>query len=320
MLIVLSEALRSRDLQAPLSAAARDALLNLSTAAYGGKHLVTGSRLLFGELQQLAVLGPMVTGRFKNASAFISDANALRSKVSAYIRVHPIGHTAQVEIAQTDGAEPQLIFSLPLDYFADAERAGCSWLVGEHLRDATTYVALGKAYATKFRGFDCALREMDGHGGATPQTFRSLAEHGLSVLCIVDSDRTEPAAPLGQTAVQALACHEALRSLAKVATVHVLPCRELENLLPAALVLDVFPNDPKNPHHAQVHVQQRRLGGVDFAELKDLVKLEHVSAHLAKLSARKCAELCFSRNVHAALLTVGTLVWSFGLASRQGRT
>lgn len=68
MLIVLSDSLRLRDLRPPLARDARDALLNLSTAAYEGTHLLAGSRLLFGDLQQLAELGPIAVGRFKEAS------------------------------------------------------------------------------------------------------------------------------------------------------------------------------------------------------------------------------------------------------------
>ena len=79
MLIVLSESLRDRDLRVPLLSRAQDALVNLSTAAYDQKHLVTGSRRIFDDLQKLG-LDPGPSRRFKEASAYVADGQALRSK------------------------------------------------------------------------------------------------------------------------------------------------------------------------------------------------------------------------------------------------
>lgn len=318
MLIVLSESLRDRDLRVPLSSRAQDALVNLSTAAYDQKHLVTGSRRIFDDLQKSG-LDPGPSRRFKEASAYIADAQALRSKVPTYIQVQPVGHAAQVELLSSAEAVKQVVFNVPLDYFADSGRAGCSWLVGEDLHDIDIYVILGETSAAQFRGFRCALRRADGHGGGTPQTFELLARQGLPVLCIVDSDKDDPTASMGQTAADAVNRHDILRALGKVATVHVLPCRELENLLPAALVTQALPPEPRDPHRLKVLAQQHRLGTVDFAELKDLVKLDQVREHLARLPSQERARLCFSTDAHEALREVGTLVWSFGLA-RRGRT
>ncbi len=317
MLIFLSESLREQELRAPLAPRVRDALLNLSTAAYEGKHLVTGSRQLFGELIQLASLGPAATGRFRDASALITDAQALRQSVSAYIRVHPVGREPRVEL---DGPASQIVFNLPIDHFSDSEHVASSRLMGENLRDAVAYVALGEARASQFRGFFCVLKGVEGHGGGTPQAFRVLAEQDAVVLCLVDSDQTDPSASLGRTATDALDCHDLMRALGKVATVHLLPCRELENLLPRSLVLDALPKDPKNAHRVRVWAEQHKLGLVDFVDLKHLVHLQDVSDHLATLTAHKRAELCFAGNVHPALEEAGTLIWSFGLASRRGRT
>jgi len=319
MLIVLSELLREDDLRMPLSQRARDALINLSTAAYEGKHLLAGSRRIFENLQELG-LDDEPSNRFKEATAYIADAQTLRSKIPAYIHVQPIGQSPHVEIVSTPSVTGQIVFNVPLDHFADSEQVGRSWLMAEHIHDADSYAAFGQAYAQRFRGFRCALRKADGHGGATPHTFESFAEQDMSVLCIVDSDRHDPTAKLGQTATDALARQETVRARGKVATVHILPCRELENLLPAALVVEALPEDPKHPHRVKVLAQQHRLGKIDFDELKELVKLEQVSATLTRLPARECAKLCFSTHACAALEEVSALVCSFGLASRRGRT
>ena len=319
MLIVLSESLREDDLRMPLSQRARDALINLSTAAYEGKHLLAGSRRIFENLQELG-LDDEPSNRFKEATAYIADAQTLRSKIPAYIHVQPIGQSPHVEIVSTPSVTGQIVFNVPLDHFADSEQVGRAWLMAEHIHDVDSYVAFGQAYAQRFRGFHCALRKADGHGGATPHTFESHAKQDMSVLCIVDSDRHDPTAKLGQTATDALARQETVRAHGKVATVHVLPCRELENLLPAALVVEALPEDPKHPHRVKVLAQQHRLGKIDFDELKELVKLDQVSATLTRLPARECAKLCFSTHACAALEEVSALVCSFGLASRRGRT
>jgi hypothetical protein len=322
MLIVLSESLRTRDLRAPLAPPVRDALLNLSTAAYEGKHLLAGTRLLFGDLQQLPALGPVTAGRFKEASTVTAEALALRDSVTALIRVEPVGSTPSFEHLTTATGVAQFVFHLPLDHFADSARVGSSCLVGEHLRDVTTYIALAEAVAVRspYRGLRCTLRAVDGHGGETHQTFLLSTEQEGAVLCIVDSDRADASSPLGSTATKLLSCCDGVWVRDKAAVVHVLPCRELENLLPAKLVLDAVPTDPKDTLRNQVVSQQHRLGLADFAELKHLVKLPQISEHLRKLTPMKRAEAYFSEPIPPALREVSTLAWSFGLAPRRGRT
>lgn len=318
MLIVLSEALRDSHLQKPLSPKARDALINLSTATYDAKHLVTGSRRLFEDLQKLD-LDREPTRRFKEASAYIADAQALRLKVPTYLHVQPIGHAAHVETTASQSGVNQVVFNVPLDYFADSGRAVCSFLIGENVHDTDIYALMGEAYATQLRGFRCVLAKADGHGEVTPQTFESFARQDFAVLCVVDSDRREPDANVGRTAADAIDLHEVLRAQGKVATVHVLPCRELENLLPAALVTEALPPGPRDPQRSKVLSQKHRLGKADFDDLKDLVKLDRVAEYLARCPSRERANLCFSGGAHEAVREVGALVWSFGLAARKGR-
>lgn len=320
MLIVLSDSLRVRDLRPPLARDARDALLNLSTAAYEGTHLLAGTRLLFGTLQQLTELGPVVTGRFKEASPGGAEAMGLTTSVATMIHVEPLGSPPRVAHRDPGTAHEQVVFHLPLEHFAESSRIGCSYLLGEHSRDATFYVALGEAAATRHRGLRCNLRCADGQGGATFRTFRLLVDQCNCVLCIVDSDRDHATDVLKQTAAQVVACCESARAACKVAMAHVLPCRELENLIPPRLVLDALPNDPRDPRRIRVLAAESRLGLADFAELKELVKLEDISEHFRRLSPHKRAELCLSGDVHPALENVRSHIWSFGLASRRGRT
>ena len=319
MLIVLSESLRDHDLQAPLTDRARDALLNLSTVAYQRQHLVSGSRRMFKEIQQLAALGKPATDRFHEASALLTDADALRHKVLAYVHVKPAGQAPNVEVDTRAGAN-QIVFNVPLDYFADSGRTDRSWLIGENLRDTDTYVALGEAYAKRSPGFLCTLKKSDGHGGATAQAFALLARQDSWTLCLVDSDRCAPAADLGQTASDTIKSLADLRAQGKIAHAHVLPCRELENLLPTALVIDALPEASDHPDRIRVTAARARLGGLDFADVKDLVKLEQVRDYLVRLRPDQRASRYLAHNMHAGLEEVVGLVWSFGLGARRGRT
>lgn len=317
MLIVLSESLRASDLRPNLSRKARDALLNLSTAAYEGTHLLAGSRLLFGDLQQLAELGPIPTGRFREASVRGAEALTLTSTTPAMIRVEPCGSAPNAERRPDNG---RVTFHLPLDHFADSSRLGGSHLLGEHSRDTYFYIALGEAVATRHKGLRCRLRGADGHGGATSRIFQMHLEQGDSVLCIVDSDRTAHDAPLGRTAADVVALCDRALAAHQVALAHVLPCRELENLVPAALVLDALTRDPLDGHGLRVHAAEPRLGLGDFAELKELVRLADISEHFRRLTPSKRAELCLHASMSPALKTVCSLVWSFGMGSERGRT
>ncbi len=320
MLIFLDESLRDDQLRPPLAPLAIDALLNLATAAYEGKHLLCGSRLLFGDLHRLSELGSVAAARFREASLTGTEAIRLRSSLAASIHVHPIGAEPRFELlVAVDGEPLQFVFHLPLSYFSDSARLGLPWLIGEHPRDATTYVALGRAFVAPYKSLRCNLRKADGHGGATHQTFELMIQQRETALCIVDSDRTSPSSPVGQTATKVRECRSKLKA-DQVAAAHVLPCRELENLLPEALVIDTLPEDPQEPHRVRVLEHRHRLGNADFSDLKDLVKLEQISEHLARCTPHEAARLCLAKPVHPALQTLSNLVGSFGVASRRGRT
>lgn len=315
MLIALSASLRVRDLKPRLADGARDALINLSIAAYEGKHQLASSRLLFDDIETLSELGTITLGRFKEASLAAVEARALLRTAPAMIRVEPIGTPPSVQ--STSG---RLVFEVPLDYFADSQRLALACIVAENPIDVSLYLALGEAAAVSNTGMRCRLHGLDGHGGGTRDTFQSQIDQERCVLCIVDSDRTHPQGPNGRTADDVLAVRDAAQAANKIAEAHVLPCRELENLLPANLVCDALPADPRDPHRQRVLATQARLGLADHADLKHLVKLKQISAFFTQLSPQKRHDHYFRSPSNPALNTVRELILSFGLASRPGRT
>lgn len=317
MLIALTEALRA-DLRAPLDRKARDALINLATAAYEGKHLLAGSRRMFGDLQQLAELGQRAADQFKEAGPGGSEARGLIASAAAFVQIAPLRTHPRVEHLHAD--REQIVFHLPLDHFADTIRAERPWIVAEHKTDVDLYHALGETAAARRKGLGFGLRRQDGHGGKLHHSFKERIDEGCAVLCVADSDRYHAEDSPKQTATNVLACCEAAQARGKLAAAHVLPCRELENLIPADLVIEAVSADPAYPGRVHVLAARDRLGLADFADLKDLVRLPIVRDYFLKLRDVERARLCFTDPPNTALEAVAALVWSFGVASRRGRT
>lgn len=136
-------------------------------------------------------------------------------------------------------------------------------------------------------------------------------------LCIVDTDKTATNAPLKDTATSVLQHRESLHTAGLVADAHPLPCHELENLLPARLILDAAPTGQDGDlarHH------QAALGLVDYVDLKRLI-CKHLLAWVTDRppTAKKLAEYCFAADSHPYLKELGALLWSWGLAPPGGK-
>ena len=115
-------------------------------------------------------------------------------------------------------------------------------LGGEHLHDAEWYLWLGRAWGARLRPdsstagdelrMECRLLG----GGSAEQVIRYDATHGKLFLSIIDSDSDHPGGKLGQTARDALKAVRDLPSHAAPAHVEPLMAREVENVLPLALL------------------------------------------------------------------------------------
>jgi len=316
VLVVLSD--RLCDLQSPLPDHVRDAICNLGLAHHEGRHLIAVSHRLKKCLCALRELGDRERHAFlRRASWDLELAQQVRREVAAYVLVHPFGEPGRVELPTDPGPGRPVVFHVDLGYFATSLRAQASQLVAEDLRDAEFYHRLGDAYRTRNRGDTCyAMQGIDGGGGKTGPTFHTHARRGMA-LCVVDTDRTSADVPLKATAVRVLEHRAAAQSEGLIADAHALPCHELENLLPARLVLDVAP-DGQDGERARLHADS--LGQVDYVDLKELISRQIHAWVTARLpTAKKLAEYCFADGNHPYLAELGALLWSWGLGPPEGK-
>lgn len=317
MLVVLSDLLCDTDLRAPLSDLVRDAVCNIGLAHHEARHLIFVSHALRKCLCALKELGDRERGAFQRTSWDLGLARQLRSEVSGYAVVHPLGTPARVEIPADPGPGRPIVFHVDLSYFKTSLRAQACQLVGEDLRDAEFYHRLGDAYRTRYRrDTRYAMQGIDGGGGKTGVTFHTHAHRGITV-CIVDTDSTSADAPLKPTASGVLEHRALIHTEGLIADAHPLPCHELENLLPAQLVLDLAP-DGQEGERARLH--RDSLGRVDYVDLKLLISKQlHAWVAERPPTAAKLAEYCFAQGSHPYLAELGALLWSWGIAPPEGK-
>lgn len=319
MLVILSDALCDTDLAGPLSDRVRDPICNLGLAHYEGSHLVAVSHRLKKCLCALKELGERERRAFVRSSWDLDLAVQLRGEVLAYVLVHPLGTPWRVEVPARPGAGTPVVFHVDLAFFKTSDRARGCQLVGEDLRDAGIYRRIGDAYRVRHR-LDTShkMQCIDGGGIKTGQTFQTHARQGMA-LCIVDTDASDVGAEPRDTATRALSARVELHREGAVADAHALPCHELENLLPARLVLDAAPRGQEG-ERARLHAAA--LGQVDHVDLKSSIGpriAAWVEAHLQATTAPKLAEYCFAPECHPYLAELGALVWSWGLGPPSGK-
>lgn len=121
-------------------------------------------------------------------------------------------------------------------------RLDATVLGGEDLGDAEWYAWLGRAWGTRLRAGslvaydELSLDRRHLGGGAAERVIRHEATHGRLVLAIVDSDRNHPGDGLGKTANDASKALHELPVHAAPAHVETLRARDVENMLPLALL------------------------------------------------------------------------------------
>lgn len=121
-------------------------------------------------------------------------------------------------------------------------RLDATVLGGEYLDDAEWYQWLGRAWGVRLRSGslvaddDLSLDPRLLGGGSAERVIRHEATHGRLVLAIVDSDRDHPGGKLGRTAADALRAVRDLPEDAAPAHVEPLRARDVENVLPLALL------------------------------------------------------------------------------------
>lgn len=219
--------------------ALRDALSNLALAHHEGKHILSGPSALLDELANACELSERSRDIFRKIKVRHHEAKTLRESVSHFALIEARGG----DIQEKPG-EDQRCFRVPLEYFSDSGRVQASRLVAENRDDARVYQRAAGAFASRgeLKGLAVTFQIYGGGGSTTAGSLRDHALQGPTV-CVVDADykwsneEGEPAK--GDTAAAAMRVAAELKGKA-VCTVYAVPCREIENLLPPALVLDCF--------------------------------------------------------------------------------
>jgi hypothetical protein len=258
MLLVLAERIRDELPLVLRTQDLRDALLNLARAHHEGKHILSGPFRVLAALATATELPEDVRGTFRQIKLRHHELGSLRASMTHIVEIEP-REGAILE----DGDHARQCYRVPLAYFSDSARVQKSRLVAEDRDDARIYEHAAQAYLSRFslKGIRVRLQTYGGGGSSIADALRDHAREGPTV-CIVDADRRwsseEGTAQEGRTAVGA---REVARDLAgkAVAWVYVPPCREIENLLPASIVLESFVATDKGDFHARCK-QIERLG------------------------------------------------------------
>jgi hypothetical protein len=220
----------------------------LCRAAFEGKHLLTGHRLVLRSLSANTNL--QAASRVTLAAALSSVENdlALKNDVSVFARVEGTDEDSP----RSERAVAQRMIRIPLKWIDDTSKVQATVILGENLVDAEV-IELIVAVARHLDGglaLPIKARRMSGGGNTTAQVFDHLAKHHTLCICVVDSDQKCPLGPLGDTA-RALSGGNNLTRYPLAAVTKTVG-RDLENVLPNAFYESAYGGDVN--HQPMVHL------------------------------------------------------------------
>lgn len=205
----------------------------LVNAHIDGYHLVTASRPVVERLLALGVFSMRQRAALQyDILAKASTTRSILESVSFTVKVH-----LDNEIPLRDRENQILTHVRDLN---DPQILGpASILVEDIETDGRFYEALCHMFAGEINiGWVPRLNLVQGGGTSIAQQYKRKAEDGLPALCLSDSDRAAPRAPLSGTAaaVQKIVGTERR----KFTFARILDVREVENLVPIQVIEDIF--------------------------------------------------------------------------------
>lgn len=300
----------------PTPARLRAALANLALAHREGKHLLFAFRKLAIEISGMEALSQDDRATYSEIGQQFGTRKATRDAVARRVIVTwGLGEAVVVE-----GDDRNLRYRVPFGYFADSARVQETVLAVEnHPNDTGVYHELARLGAVRDLGGGCiAFHPQSCVGNQFLGLWLPWLEQRRLTIAVVDSDKTSATSPLGDTArlaAQAFDGHEG------VAELDVLPVRELENILPPALWLEVFASDPDLGAKVVSAGARFGEGGRPFEDL-GLPKscLPRIAAALGHLSPGKLKELLLRPPSHPELDRLCAVLAAWGLALPRCRT
>lgn len=262
-----------------------DSFANLALAGREGKHLIIGSLRLLRYLASSNFLGRREKAFFAQSIELYTRNWAMFGVVNICARIVKEGDVHR-EIV---GGRTELV--IPLEKFSRIDSVAETTMVAEDLTDCKALAVFAKARA-KLRGVGAPRVAFDmkpGGGANTGKVFvDGLSGNRIFYICVLDSDRYFPDAPLGETARKAAELFEEYNY--PCAELHVLGCRELENLIPDEIYeeLSDSSDDRMNTLDLLASLADEGLNTARvFVDIKEGVQLGKILRHW---SIKECRE------------------------------
>jgi hypothetical protein len=202
-----------------------------------GHHVVHAGVALLQELEEWPGLSRRQTVAFRKMQAVtIAGEIPFHAVTDTLVLTGPAG-------AASDPVDSPRRHRRPWRWLVDSYDTGCTLLGAENSTDAEWFEWLGRAWGVRLRpgpanaGEEVKFRTRGFGGGTSAKEARmELVNNRAILLCILDSDRDEPEGPIGGTARDVDKELKKLGSDPYLWHQEVLQARDVENLLPAALV------------------------------------------------------------------------------------
>ena len=245
---------------------ARRAFENIAIAYRKGFHVVTGKPRTFQWLHENLGCGNETLATLRKLSYDTTQTALMSRDFNWFVQV--IDPSQAVARVVRNGGK--VASQVPLTQFESFDLCKESILLAENSVDCAIYTIGARIYShiSPFHSFKVKPDPRPGGGHTTVQLLRDIqAASNRFCICVVDSDRHYPLAPLGRTASDALDLFDpdgGLVSLIITAT------HELENLLPANHISKVYRGEPLK--HAAcntwVRIRQHDAEVADHGDLK----------------------------------------------------
>ena len=227
MWFILDDALANTDLT---STESRSGLEQILYAVAKGEHAIAGSAMVIKAIVDKVAMSPVPQGVLR--TIFNKSPTILDGANKAPFRIRIIAGVQE----PMRGSEGE--WAISLAWVAD-HGVPLSHVLAEDIVDAELYIHCAWHYAAFTRtGMKVSLHPLNGGGTRTCEVQKSeIARMKNFVLCVTDSDKSCPTAPLSRTSKD---CASAAKE-SVFPTLHIcLEEREIENLIPYNLIYDAI--------------------------------------------------------------------------------
>ena len=131
-------------------------------------------------------------------------------------------------------------FLVPLTYFEAPEATSPTRFIVENSQyDGQFYLTLCDSFADVLRqGRNIRLDVTNGGGDTTGQVYRQNTLTVAPVICVIDSDRSCPQCPVGETAAHVE--EQVGGEVGRICRAEILPVRSAENFIPSEIISDIY--------------------------------------------------------------------------------